>query len=541
MTPDETVPPVLEPDHGQLAHQRLVVPRRSTPLSPSSGITTAKSMHVEPDLSAHLRRVCVNLRGHSLWIDPMPQCISQLATSRLQYTSSDGGSGIEGTMQSLLDPSIQRVNAGLIDILGHILSQEGLAIEVAVWEPSIRKVGPPQLEKLPHNDRVDSAWIELLHHRTHGLVQYGRACDIGWFLEQALLAYPDATMAVATSRTRDRDRVAESLRRQGAHVAVAGGSLTPAECGRVVVGTLTALAEPAIECWRRHFLFFPEALDAISVRGQDLILQADTRFRVFGFLATDTRLAQRERDLLACVFGLDATVVPRHGHTGRPVRVAWRRFRHGGRSDSDRSLAAQKRQAIWRNRERNRLIVQLALGFLGQRRQRDDASDAEATTINHPLRVTILVDNVDHAVELGRLLPAWPIRAALTVDSSGMRRDLARLLDEALHRPASDSLYVIATVDGLAGDRLASTDVLIWAGAGLAPPPFPPGSLETTTDAMHPLLVVDIDDRPHKWLRRSTEARRAAYIDRGWFAPGVDRKTALVERFLARRRGRNSR
>jgi hypothetical protein len=93
----------------------------------------------------------------------------------------------------------------------------------------------------------------------------------------------------------------------------------------------------------------------------------------------------------------------------------------------------------------------------------------------------------------------------------------------------------IATVSGLTGERLASTDVLLWASAGPAPPPLPEAGLQTTFEGPRPLLIIDLDDRPAKWLRRATEARNAAYIERGWFAPGVDPHVARIERFLSSR------
>ena len=129
-----------------------------------------------------------------------------------------------------------------------------------------------------------------------------------------------------------------------------------------------------------------------------------------------------------------------------------------------------------------------------------------------------------------------PSARRLTVNYLGLRGRQAQFVDDAIHRPTTAHFpHAIATVSGLAGDRMASTDVLIWAGGGSAPPPLPDAALETTWDEMHPLLIIDFDDRPASWLRRATDSRRVAYLDRGWFAPDVDPRTALVERFLAQR------
>src|SRR5262249_5763146 len=46
------------------------------------------------------------------------------------------------------------------------------------------------------------------------------------------------------------------------------------------------------------------------------------------------------------------------------------------------------------------------------------------------------------------------------------------------------------------------------------------------------LLLVDFDDRHHPLLRRWSRQRRAAYAERGWYAPGVDPLQERIERFL---------
>jgi hypothetical protein len=491
------------------------------------------------DRSALSERVSIDIFGQRLSVRPHPSCLSELLTRRFCAREGEGDVGVQTTLESLIAPAIPFANAGLLDVVEFVLGREGIEFE-RIFESSFPPLDAPRLENIALHGAADLALLQVLNRRARGVVRYGPHCSLAWFIQQAALAYPDATFTVVTSRAGDRDSIAAQLAKRHLDVTTVQTANPPIHVGRVAVSTWYALGHPQTESWRRTFMLVPNAIDAISARAQDVLLQPDATFRLFGFLPADRRLSPRERDLLACVFGLGELVIPTHGHVGRHVCVDWRRFRNSAVQNADLSHSERKAALIWRNRDRNRLITGIARAAATERTPENllqsiaGATSQEART--RPLAITVLVEGIDHAARLASMLPEWPVRTAPTLDCSGLSDRQTQVLNQGIRRPMTVEFpHTIATVAGLAADRLASTDVLLWTGGGPAPPPLPETGLQTTAEALHPLLIIDIDDRPARWLRRATEARTAAYAERGWFATGTDSYEARIEQFIAMR------
>ena len=321
--------------------------------------------HATQANSIRIDRPVIAIEGHRLDVRPVPQCLERLRIRTLTVRDGQEHAGVLRTGTPLVPPPFPLATGGLLDVVEHLLNREGITYE-RVHDVRFPKLDPPKLENIPQHRPPDPALLQVLRHRCRGLVRYGR-CDLSWFFAQAVQSYPDATFAVVTSCAGDRDAIAAGLVDQQLDVTVVEAAHRPDRVGRVVVSTWYGLGHSEIESWRRTFLLVPHAVDAISSRAQDVLLQPDSAFRLFGFLSTDQRLSARERDLLACVFGLDELVIPKHGCVARPVGVAWRRFRHRTVRDTNRSLAERKATHLWGNHQRNRLIAGIARTLASER------------------------------------------------------------------------------------------------------------------------------------------------------------------------------
>ena len=158
-------------------------------------------------------------------------------------------------------------------------------------------------------------------------------------------------------------------------------------------------------------------------------------------------------------------------------------------------------------------------------------------------RVLILVEGVEHALNLANFLPSWPVIVGDGVIQYGLDSNQLRLLAERQAMRVTTG-RVIATLAGLERPGaldLNTVDVLVWAGAGKHIPPLPAKMLISSQAQARGLLLVDFQDRHHPKLRRWSRLRREACLDAGWIGPGSDPVQARIGRFLARLAGRRAR
>ncbi len=416
--------------------------------------------------------VTISLAGHRFTIRPVPISLDRLLTRHLKGSQRCNGCAVESTVESLLFRDRPFTNAGLLEVISSLLRCAGIDFETVCDEPLIPPLDLPRTVDAGLRAPIDRAFIRIVSLRHRGLIRYGGGCKPARFIEQFARMCPDATLVIATSRAAGRDRIAAQLRKRGIELSKAYTSRPPARNSRIVVSTWYGLAHSEVETWRRTSLIVPNALDALHARAQDALLQAGARFRLFGFLPMGQTLAPRERDLLACVFGLEELVVPEHGRLPRPVSVIWHRFRHRPVEVVAASTFDRKRVQFWSNPARNRLIRRIARFFCRETRdvQEPEPSRLEARP------VTVLTENLEHAIELGEVLPDLPIAVGPESDVTGLSTRQRRILDRATRRD-SPNRHVIATTGGLSVARLAGTEILIWAGAGIAPPVLPVGGI----------------------------------------------------------------
>jgi hypothetical protein len=478
--------------------------------------------------------VTIEIAGHRLRIHPVPSCLNCLVTRRVH---SDG-TALEASTESLLFDDCPFANAGLLEVVIQLLDRSRIDYEVVADGPTIPPLPPPNAGAMTPYGSLDAALLEIAECRHRRLIRFGEGCSKTLFIEQIARAFPEATLAIATSRTFDRDQFAKSLRKRQLEPVKVSTSVAPGNNPRIVVTTWYGLGHLELESWQRTFLLVPNALDAISRRAQDVLLQPGARFRLLGFLPWETILSPRERDLLTCIFGPRELVIPRHGHIPRPVGVIWRPFRHFPSDVPTTSILDCKRTRFWTNAARNRLICRVARAF--SRPQLDENRGTRpndlCATQRHVRPVTVLTESAEHAIELGALLPEFSICLAPRSDGEGLSRGQRQILDRAARLASNPSHpHTIATLGGLSEARLWFTEILLWAGAGPTAPELAAGGVLTTLTTVRPLLLVDISDSGTDWLRHWTDRRRADYERNSWFAPGEDSAMCAIERFLASR------
>ena len=421
--------------------------------------------------------------------------------------------------------------AGLTPVVTGLLRKAGYRIR----GPALRTMLPePDLQAVTRRGVMDQRMLDLLRHHERSLVYYGQSIVPLWFVAQAALAYPTLSIAVATATLEEAQHAAKKMRRWlPGQVTQLRSDRMPRDVKRIVVGNYEALLNSCMDLHQRGLLIVLDAVVFLGKRGMD-VLNAAEQARLLGFLPLGQQVAPRDANQIRAFFGFQECHVPLHGRYPLPVDVVFEDdVRRGRRADTDEDTL--RCNLIWHHVGYNRRIGRLARALqIG-----DEAMLANfprvAKAIRHGRtdRLAILVDNLEHGIDLAKRLPDWKLATGSYVNTGGLnQRDQALLRKRTNWTWGTPTIFTTAAADQINPQLL---DVLIRADAGTGLPPFNEDKLALHQSVNHRLLLVDFDDRRHHQLRRWTTLRRQAYRRAGWYSPGADPLNERVKDFLAGR------
>jgi hypothetical protein len=437
--------------------------------------------------------------------------------------------------------------AGLLPVILRFAERAGYAPRVQ--GPPVDQLPEPDVRSVERLAPLDVNFLRCVRQHDRALMRCEPSVvDPARLVAQVALAWPQLTVAVAVTRIDEARQVRDRLRRYlPGVVAVTSRSQVPdSEVGRVVVATYNGLGHTGIEVEKRDVLLALNAVEASRPNALACLGHAK-RARVYGLLAASESVAPFDQDALRLLFGFEEVEVPAQGTpTVRDEVVWWPKVGCPALSTS-MDVVEVKRRGLWRNHARNRLVARLAHRLQAgdwQVVEKDSPAAAAGLADRSRPNVAVLVENVEHAEALATYLPGWSL-AANNVRNAGCA---GQIVNGTHGSPAADSDHspgVIATALGVGNLDRTGLDVLLRADGGLGLPPLPPfpsgeivlreNNLPVTPSGEQRLLLVDFVDRHHPLLRRWGRQRRAAYADRGWYAPGVEPVQEQVERFLAGR------
>jgi hypothetical protein len=479
-----------------------------------------------------------------VWVEPACEEVRRALRTAVHvpYQSPGGGLRVAAAPVCLsrerpgADGPALCLDAGLEPVVREALRRAGCRIENRGQAPP--QLPPPDAARLEGLGVIDRTLLDAVRHHDRGLLRYGPGIDPALLIAEVALAWPGLTVTVPVARRADARGLGRSLRALLPDVSVVTGQSCPAEVGRVVVATFTAMGHSAryrlpgfrmFDVSWLDIVIVPDALEATSQVARGCLGHA-ARARVYGLLPVDARPSPLQGDLLRAVFGFEeAGVLPRHGHRERPVRVLRHPVRGGMPLPAGLAGVALQRRGVWQHAVRNRIAARLAAAFAAGTAQAvlgPAAADA-------PPGVVVLAANAEHALALAARLPEedWLLLASSDAHEEGLTADRVRRLNRPVSPFAATAFRTITTPAVL--PHLDWPGVLVRADGGTGLPALAPEQLSERDDGpARPLVLVDFDDRHHPTLRRRTRLRRQAYAERGWFAPGTDPVQARAERFL---------
>lgn len=427
-------------------------------------------------------------------------------------------------------------------------SLEDLGHEVVLTGDRPGRLPEPEWRKLPGNLVGDRRLLRFVQEQERGIIWYRESdVDVAWLIAQIALAYPKEKIVVMATRQMDAEVLAKRLRRHMSGVSLATVHHHPAEAHRVVVVTPSGLGQNGVCARERTICICLNPAEVFNVRkdsycNQDLLdldeakhLDVDRskefyggmewlpvlKTRLYGLLREDQLLAPQQMDLVRALFGSQRLFIPRHGYRELPVSVKTWQFHGGKRSGEHNSTPELKRELIWRDSLRNRLIAGLARAitledYMTLGKKFPDLVAGLAPRLGG--RVAVLVENVEHAAQLHEWLPGWPIVADKVSGGRKLPAKAWAAVKAGSQRCAQRNDDVIVTTSAFG--KIGSVDVLIRADAGVALPAILSEFFVAADGIPTGLTIVDVDDRHHAHLRRRAEWRKNAYLERGWEVDG---------------------
>jgi len=417
---------------------------------------------------------------------------------------------VRPTRDAFTDQKLWYCYAGLWPVVEHVLKEAGCEIDAR----HVHVAPLPDRRKVRRQgDRpVDNAMLRCVQQQDRAVIRYtpGKVKP-AWLITQIARGWPEKTLVVVTTRTNETLDMAQQLRKDGLDATYATRRHYPDEIGPVLVATDGFLSGHT-EMQKRHIAIFLDAAKAFSTRSLEVSEYA-LDARIYGLLADHAKPELFVRDHITALFGFNELHIPEHGQVRRPVHVYSVQVRGGMRFDSANTNAFEvKRAGIWRNNGRNQFIARFCREIDREAafrpKIRNGPADGQMGSVNP--KIAVLVENVDHALALAKLLPEAVMCSGDEVNLDGVPTRDTRHFREI---GSKEWNMCISTFAGLA--ELPEVNVLMRADGGM-------GVFETciNVNANRPPLIVDICDRHHPLLRQWQRQRHDEYKRLGWNVSG---------------------
>lgn len=435
------------------------------------------------------------------------------------------------------EPPCLVYGAGLAPVVRKIVEEEGYEVKytgllTAPLPAPVQSVAGP----LPADDLL----LRCVQQHERALVRYREGdVDLAWLIAQIALAWPELRLVCLVHSYEEgrslRDRVQKYLPAEP--VRFFNRTNAPEVDCRVVLATPLYLHHPSVRKSHRDIVIFPDALQGLGKKVQEELDEA-WNARLYGLIGDKAKSAPLDEAQLRERFSFQEIFIPQHGHVERGVEVVWHLTASGKRIWDDAIIVTLKRQGLWQNAVRNRRIARLARAVSEgdvQTLTKDYPSIASELPDSERHQVLIVVENVEHALQLAKQLKGWPLFCDDNVCRMGLSRIERKLLHTCTQIGRQAQTKGIITTAGLEKHDLSEIDVLLRADGGRDIPVLGNDALICPQERpAKRLLLIDTNDRHHPKLRQWTTQRRRAYQKRGWYCPGKDHVEERITEFLAR-------
>ena len=435
----------------------------------------------------------------------------------------DHGYDVNEHLEPLISQQ-RRANYGMLQVVMHLARKNGLTCD-AWFRQRIR-----QIDELPPGQYQFPEVLKFIHNQKMGIIRVSVRVEVADMIADIIRFFREDRIIVV-GKGRALRSAYNGVCRAFAGTYFAQEDLVfvndrnpfdpDREYPRVAFSTPLQAADLGSEHCSIAILL--DAFDCLHERVEDFLCQVDARFRLFGIHRVDRQPTPYEQARLYRAYGFEQVEFESHGRVRREVTHTYRSIggmcprgaivrrrsttpgRRGGRIDA--------MKAYVRHDRRNRKICRFA-----------------RTLLNEGEAVVVLVDLLDHAIQLGRKLPGWPIVAR---PESCLSRIDQRMRDRINPAEATCSAGTGVIVVADAADNFPgfNSTAIVWAGGGRSVP-VPRSWMFERTRRQYPLAILDFLDYFSPETRRASRIRRESLETMGIFKWSPSESTPRIERFV---------
>lgn len=439
----------------------------------------------------------------------------------------DDAHGYNATLQAEpLFPPGRFANSGLIRVLQYVAIVEKQRL--FVWDH----------ERLQCNEARRTTEIEypeairFISYYEHGIIRVSHVNDIADIIIDVIRCYSsDSSRIVIIGKGKLLHSVYKKVQQ---HITPSYADQLNIQCytdripfdkdqdfPRVAFATPHAAAE--LDSGKCSIAIILDASSCLQQGFENFLSQDNAMFRVYGFLQVGRQPTPYEQVHLNRVFGFEQIEFGSHGRVRRQVSY---RFTTIGGSCPRNAVFPQK------GRNGEPLVNSMRAYVLHKRRNRKIVGLAKRLVQEYRNTLLILVENLDHANQLGSELPGWPIyaRPLSECNLDGIPRSIQRRIN-----PNVDLGFmakgVIVVADGFEQYRGETARAIIWAGGGKSIP-IPRAWLFEKGLQDRPLTVYDFQDNFSRESRLASNRRRERLHELEIYESRKEPWVERVRRFL---------
>ena len=406
---------------------------------------------------------------------------------------------------------------GLLPVVRELLRKAGYRVDAR--RARAKPLPPYSLRDEPE----DIELLRLVQQNERALITYSpQNVDPAWLVRQVVRAWPNESVMVLCNRDSEAEMVMRQFTPSGATLATRRHQ--PVEICRVLVAS-ASFAAGHTEVQKRDIAIVLDAGEMFSRRGLDAY-KYSYEARLYGLVPEGSTTSPYVRDLLLAAFGFEELHIPEHGCVFEPPEVFYVPYSGGVRLRTEQNTPMKVKQyGIWKNNGRNQFLARLCRLCTGGK---DRGLTVPPQLIDSLVRrqqpsIAVVVENLDHALALGRLLPEAELVTAEHVQLDGLSQAAEERFEAVPSRQTQISIVTMAALP-----TMPPTDVIVRADACQS------GMTDNSIIAGRDSLIVDVTDRHHPLLRRWSQQRRTDYKAAGWIIASA-RPDSPLERFKATR------
>ncbi len=443
-------------------------------------------------------------------------------------------------------------NAGLIPAMQYQARKNNLNLHKILLTAPIKQLSPPQ--NLNNIDYPSLA--SFVSEYVRGQINISHTAEPAQIVAELAVAYPTSRLIVVSNKICRLQSAYQWLKNHLPPEIISAGQLKLVHgrqgftleddslMPKIILSTFLEAVD--YDFATSDIILLLDGRECTSEAAQIAIEAVDAQFRLYGIFKHQpkTPVPRYEYQITCAFFGFQIIDLMPYSRIWREAKVAWVPITGSSARRSSNRTTINYPDCYINNRNRNTKIAQLCRDLSDGRRisqhQSRDIFHWQSNHFRDSPTIAILVQHIEHAINLGRILPDWSIVAGnQNVNLTGLPRSLCRRIKSSPgFHDGKRQIVLVDTPYRLQGYLF---DVVIWAGGGIKSDMIPSSWLyHHERESARPLLIMDFSDNFHRQTASWSKKRRQAFRDRALYSVREFAVEERIKKFLESPRRRDN-